>query len=884
MTERDRSFRRNRELHTRRSTAFADGVARWVIALGGIGTIAAVSTVFVFLFWVVKDLFLPARVGEPVRVERQSAGPILMAGVDEYRTTVWTISGDGRLELRLATDGTPLRTVALVEPGRAELTAIGREAGSSKLVLGFRDGSIQLVQVDFRTQFLEPERVESKYLALKPGEIAAFGESALERTVRGKFRVQSLQLRLEAPQSFGSGAPMVAVQRGARDDDVNVAGITAEGEVIVRTQVRTIDLFTDEVVAEQWTERRLVPIDTTRGRPRFVQIVDLGANLIVAWTNGALERWSLGGSEPRLAESLDLAPNDRVELSTLEVLLGGSTLIAGFSDGRVQGWFAAPSDSNDVDGFALVMAHDFRLEPASRIVSAATSSRQRVFVVGTEDGHVHALHMTSEKRIASIEVRGREAVGVVAIAPKGDLLLTVTNRTMALRDFDPRHAEASFQTLFGRTWFERENRPKYSWQSSAGSDAFEPKLSLMPLVFGTLKATFYSLLLAIPLALLAAVFTSEFLSARARSRIKPVVELMASLPSVVLGFLAANVIAPAAEIAVPTILTALFTVPLSVLFFAHLWQMLSLDYTLRRRWLQLPLTFLAMLGGVLLAMVIAPQFESALFGGSLRMWLVGTSAAVADGRPGWFVLLLPVAAVSVGWLVKTRLDPVLLRRTAEFPHTRAGAVHLAKFVGAVVATLVLAWVGAHVLFELPRWFAGSETGFDLRGGIHVGQADLSPIGAFDQRNSLIVGFVMGFAIVPIIYTLAEDALASVPDHLRAASLGAGATPWQTASRVVVPTAMSGLFSACMVGLGRAVGETMIVLMAAGGTAIMDMNVFAGFRTLSANIATELPEAARNSTHYVTLFLAALVLFAMTFVINTFAESVRQRFRRRAYQL
>jgi phosphate transport system permease protein len=143
---------------------------------------------------------------------------------------------------------------------------------------------------------------------------------------------------------------------------------------------------------------------------------------------------------------------------------------------------------------------------------------------------------------------------------------------------------------------------------------------------------------------------------------------------------------------------------------------------------------------------------------------------------------------------------------------------------------------------------------------------------------------MGFAVIPIIYTLAEDALSSVPAHLRLASLGAGATQWQTASRVVVPTAMSGLFSALMIGLGRAVGETMIVLMAAGNTPLMSWNIFDGFRTLSANIAVELPEAVRDSTHYRTLFLAGLCLFAMTFALNTLAEIVRQRVRRRSYQL
>jgi phosphate transport system permease protein len=175
-------------------------------------------------------------------------------------------------------------------------------------------------------------------------------------------------------------------------------------------------------------------------------------------------------------------------------------------------------------------------------------------------------------------------------------------------------------------------------------------------------------------------------------------------------------------------------------------------------------------------------------------------------------------------------------------------------------------------------------GLDPRAPWVVGGIDFSYADTYVQRNALIVGFIMGFAIIPIIYTIAEDALTTVPDHLRSASLAAGATPWQTAIRVVVPTAMSGLFSAVMIGLGRAVGETMIVLMAAGNTPILKMNIFEGFRTLAANIAVEMPEAPRDSSHYRVLFLAALTLFIMTFFINTAAEVVRQRFRKRAFQL
>ena len=151
---------------------------------------------------------------------------------------------------------------------------------------------------------------------------------------------------------------------------------------------------------------------------------------------------------------------------------------------------------------------------------------------------------------------------------------------------------------------------------------------------------------------------------------------------------------------------------------------------------------------------------------------------------------------------------------------------------------------------------------------------------YDQRNCLVVGIAMGFAVIPIIFTIAEDAFSSVPASLSAASLALGASRWQTAVRIVLPTASPGVFSAIMVGFGRAVGETMIVLMATGNTPVMEWSIFNGIRTLSANIAVEIPEAPHASTLYRTLFLAAALLFLMTFVVNTVAEIIRQRLRDR----
>jgi phosphate transport system permease protein len=228
--------------------------------------------------------------------------------------------------------------------------------------------------------------------------------------------------------------------------------------------------------------------------------------------------------------------------------------------------------------------------------------------------------------------------------------------------------------------------------------------------------------------------------------------------------------------------------------------------------------------------------------------------------------MLPLSAIAAAVLCGRLVNPWLRQASVGWSRRRAGLTSLATFAAGLGLTVVFA-VAAAVFLDALR--------FDTRGGI---------FDTYVQRNAMIVAIGMSFAIIPLIFTIADDALSSVPEHLRSASLGAGATPWQTATRVIIPAATSGLFSAVMIGLGRAVGETMIVLMAAGNTPLMGWNLFNGFQTLSAAIATELPEAARGTAHYRVLFLAALVLFAITFVVNTAAEIVRQRFRRRSYEL
>jgi phosphate transport system permease protein len=277
-----------------------------------------------------------------------------------------------------------------------------------------------------------------------------------------------------------------------------------------------------------------------------------------------------------------------------------------------------------------------------------------------------------------------------------------------------------------------------------------------------------------------AIFTAHFMSPRMRQTVKPTIEIMEALPTVILGFLAGLWLAPFIESHLPGVFTLLLILPFGLFFAAWSWHMLptSIRHNVPDGWeaaLLLPVVVLL----VLFSVWLSPIIELALFDGDMRIWM------------------------------------------------------------------------------------SQELGID-----------------YDQRNSVVVGLAMGFAVIPTIFSITEDAIFAVPKHLVQGSLALGATPWQTMMRVVILTASPGIFSAVMIGLGRAVGETMIVLMATGNTPVMDFSIFQGMRTLSANIAVEMPESEVGSTHYRVLFLAALVLFGFTFIVNTAAEIVRQRLRKR----
>jgi phosphate transport system permease protein len=854
---------RTRRRQTTWSVRAADRLARGLIATAGIGTVVAVGLVFVFLFAVVIPLFRGSRLTPASAAPSAGADRLVHLEVDEAGRLAWGLRPDGTVVVLRTDDGAVLSTHDLLDGVVPTATSLRGAEGAA--AFGFADGTLRRGRVRFLARYLDPEEATAELLRLSTGATLVHDGALVERTRDGQLQAVGLAAHVGEPLALDPPSPVVLVDESARASGVVLATLTADGTLRLSSVAPRKNLLTGRITATLSGGSAVVDQVAAWGAARHLFLTGTADSVLLLWEDGRLVRLDTRDIEaPAPAEILDLLPDPEARVTSAAWLIGKTTLCVGDSSGGLTAWFATkPRDATTRDGALLVAGHRLPAD-GTPITALGASARGRMLAAGTADGRARLYHVTTGRLLVErAATRDGSAVTAIAIAPKEDHLVVLSRSGMARLDVDAPHPEVSLAALLRPVWYEGHERPSHAWQAVGGSDDFEPKLGLWPLVFGSLKATTYSLLFGAPLALLAALFSSEFLHRDARSRIKPTVELMASLPSVVLGFLAALVFAPFVEGCVTEALAAFFTVPFTLLLAAQLWRVLPPRVTLRRQGWRFALCFTVALLGVALAVPAGGMAERVLFGGDIRAWLDGG----AGGALGGFVLvLLPLAAVVSAWLMGRVVAPRLRAADTGRSRTAAAVSDLARFLVASVLAVSLATAGGLAL---------QAVGLDPRGGV---------LDTYVQRNALVVGFVMGFAIIPIIYTIADDALTSVPDHLRSASLGAGATPWQTALHVVIPTAMSGMFSALMIGLGRAVGETMIVLMAAGNTPVLEWNLFNGFRTLSANIAVELPEAVQGSTHFRTLFLAALVLFGMTFALNTAAEMVRLRFRKRAYEL
>jgi len=717
-----------------------DRLAQVVITMGGIAVILSIIGIFIFLVKEVAPVFFSPEGSQathfagapPTRGLPQSS----LVGMDEYQEILYQLNSGSDRQVRFfnAHSGAPI--IHDLPPGLAKfhVTSIARAVGpGNQFAFGTDDGRIIPVAIEFTAGFEEGARQIVPTVTLgSPVQLAQTKEHitrlAYQPTEGGSY-VAALtdQGRLWYAATLFDAVPVILTGHG--DEPVTALIFDSRGET-----------------------------------------------LSIGTANGNLHHYNVReGTQPSLIETISVAPSG-TSVTALSYLIGDRSLVIGNSAGDVSVWMPV-RQTQESTATRFRPIHHFDAHP-SPVTGISTSHRDKGFITGDMQGNVFVHYATSEQTLLKLP-GNNQAIRTLTFSPKADGAVVLTDQgellTYAIHNL---HPEITLATLFNPVWYEGYGGPEHVWQSSSGSDDFEAKFGLLPLIFGTLKGTIYAMLIAVPLALLGAIYTSMFMHPNLRAKIKPTVEMMAALPTVILGFLAGLWLAPMLERIFPAMVAMTVVVPASVVVTAILWH-------------YLPATIIRRL------------------------------------RPGMETfILIPIIIGSI-WICLSLNQPI-----------------------------------ESFLFgtDYKSWFAAN---WGLR---------------YDQRNALVVGFAMGFAIVPIIFSISEESLSNVPRHLIAGSLALGATRWQTLVKLVLISASPGIFSALMIGFGRAIGETMIVLMATGNTPIMDWSIFNGFRTLSANIAVEIPEAPYGGTLYRTLFLAAVLLFVFTFLINTVAEIIRQRLR------
>ena len=848
-----------------------------VITAGGIGTIVAVLGVLVFLIAVTAPLFTSASLSpaRQVQLTDSATSGVVAVGCDETGLVAWVLSSDGHLGVFSTATGTLLLEQPGGETGLSG-ARIARPYGRDlKTAFAFDDG-FAIGRLGLESSFVAASDLPPAVQDLPPNQAASAGDTIFVHHADGHFGRLRPVIEIGERRLVGGG-PAVDVDATELATGPLVAALGEDGSVRIEVISQRRNLLTDEVITEATGSTIEPESDDSSDSPvRFARVSELGDQVFLVRENGNGRRYQIRSIEsPVDMEQFDVGTGG-AQVTAVARLFGGNALVIGDASGQLSTWFlsrpevespATASSATSGDGLRLSLSGRFPSDNTEAITGIAASPRSRLFAVSDASGRVRLLHSTTGRQLASASTGLPRSDGPgmqpLTIGPRENQLLASTQAGLEAWSFSPGYPDVSVSALFGKVWYENYPEPVHAWETT-GHESFEPKYGLVPLVFGTIKATLYSMLFAVPIAILAAIYSSQFMRPEWRARVKPTIEMMASLPSVVLGFIAGLVFAPLLEEQLAVFLTCCLTVPLALLTGAHLWQLMPTSARTVYQRLRFPAIFLLTIpAGLAAGTLLGPTLESSFFAGDFMAWLDGRGG---NSTAGWALAALPLSGLVVAVASQRLVAPLLRERSAHWTSLQAGFVALLTFAFAVAAALALA-AAIGVLLDALR--------LDTRGGI---------FGTYVQRNAMVVGIGMSFAIIPLIFTIADDALSSVPEHLRSASLGAGATPWQTAIRVIVPAAGGGIFSAVMIGLGRAVGETMIVLMAAGNTPLLKWNIFNGFQTLSAALATELPEAGLGTAHYRVLFLAALTLFAMTFVVNTIAEIVRQRVRRRSHEL
>lgn len=730
---------KSKDWHQKRRVLI-DNVARYGIGLGGLSVIMAIVLIFFYLLWVVLPIFSSAEIhsNDSYIASNLESGKTILIVPEESGKLAMRLTGTGKAVFFNQVDGKTLKVIDLELPGN-EAVISASLVGLTENVFALQLGEDKLffIKLTYRVSFNGDERV------LTPKIEYPFDESYL---------------------SFDDAIKTSSV---THDEDMLTIALMQEDYVI--------KLYRYEVEeGDELEEAETVSEIENQTSVEYLLLDDQATWLYLSNKQGVVSVFNISDIEaPELVSQTKILPPQE-ELSELKLLIGGSSLLAADQHGDFSQWTIQRDKSNN---YFLKRVRGFKNE--HKIIQIQTEYRRKGVVLLDSKGNLIIYHTTADNIVAEHHLTDSSIKHFALSARANVLIMEDDQQQVHIAQIDNEHPELSWNALWGEVVYEGYNEADYIWQSSSADNDFEPKFSLVPLVFGTIKAAFYAMLFATPLAIMGAIYTAYFMSSSMRSWVKPGIEIMEALPTVILGFLAGLWLAPVIESNLTGVISILLILPPGILLFAILWQSLpkKIHYRIPDGF-QAALLMPVIAGLVWFAIFMGPVIEHLFFGGSLKVWM--------------------------------------------------------------------------------------ESEFGI---------------GYDQRNSLVVGIAMGMAVIPTIFSITEDAIFSVPRYLTQGSLALGATPWQTLTRVVLLTASPGIFSAVMIGLGRAVGETMIVLMATGNTAVMDFSVFEGMRTLSANVAVELPESEIDSSHYRILFLAALVLFVVTFFFNTVAEVVRQRLRK-----
>lgn len=504
---------------TSASVLITDKIADWGITIGGLMVIVAVFGIMVFLAQVVVPLFLGGDVQRTRSYSVTPPKPLAWTSVDEYQTIGIRIAADGQVSSFHLDTGKALDSVQL-DFGGATATSIGATDRRSDVAFGFADGTVRFGSIAPKVEILRGDALPTGAQELNDRDLTD-GADVYSRIPGGQLRKISLEVSLNEPQKISDdGQPIIAidyrtggtVERPTRSFvTIDAAGVAR----ISRTETQ-INLLTRKATTRVLSST--LPELPAGLHVSNVLLTGQADQVYVADETGDIYRYDTRDfAAPRLAEKFDAFPGDQ-RLTVMGFLNGEQGLVAGGSEGAVRVFYRLqPENAGTEDGYKLVLIRELESHSAP-VVNFASSQRNKSLVTMDMDGNVWLRHNTSNQTLLKLKRKPLSDQGTqMLLAPRNDAVLVAdASGQVNFWTFNVPHPEVTPQTIFGKVWYEGYLEPSYTWQSSSGTDVFEPKFSLTPLIFGTLKATVYSLIFAIPIALLGAIYTSEFLHNRIR--------------------------------------------------------------------------------------------------------------------------------------------------------------------------------------------------------------------------------------------------------------------------------------------------------------------------------------------------------------------------------